>query len=137
MINLREQTELDLYESMEREWKMPVEIIFADGKKQTHSLNNPSELLGGQVLYFSRSENPVTGEPIVVNTPVISLRISSLIKIPEPGEKCFIRCPISPKKDAPWVSFVFTTDKAPEDGTDIGFIRIYPQKIDESEVPSS
>jgi hypothetical protein len=129
MENLREQIELDLYDSMESEWGIPVELTSPDGEKQVYSMNKPSERLKGQVLYFSRGENPVTGEPMVVNQPVISLRISSLIRVPQPGETWFIRCPISPRAGAPWVNFVFTSDRSTEDGTDIGFIRIYPQKI--------
>jgi hypothetical protein len=131
MENLREAIEHDLYDALEREWKMPVEITSPSGETQRYSLNNPSELLGGQVFYFSRRENPETGEPIVINQPVVSLRISSLIRVPKAGEKWFIRMPISPARNAPKVDFCFTSDRAPEHGTDIGFMRIYPFKIDD------
>lgn len=130
MENLRAQIEKDLYDSIESEWKMPVELTSPNGIKQTHSVNDPSELLGGQVLYFSRRENPTTGEVIVVNQPVVTLRISSLLRVPKAGEKWFIKFPISPVAGAPYLDWVFTCDRAPEHGTDIGFMRIYPFRLE-------
>jgi len=130
MDNLRAAIESDLHESMESEWGMPVELTSPDGETQRFSLNNPLELLKGQVLHFSRRENPDTGEPVVVDQPVISLRISSLIRVPQAGERWFIRFPISPRPGAAYVSRIFTPDRSPEHGSDIGFMRIYPQKID-------
>ena len=137
MINLREQVELDLKDSIESEWKMNVELTSPDGIKQTYSKNNPAELLGGQVLYFSRGENPSTGEMIYVNLPVVTLRISSLDRVPVAGETWYIKMPISPVAGASKVAFVFTSDQAPQHGTDIGFIRIYPQKIETEGSPTS
>jgi hypothetical protein len=133
VINLRAEIEKDLLESIEREWKMPVELTTPDGQTQRFSVNNPTELLGGQILYFTRGENPATGEPIIVDQPVVVLRLSSLIQVPQPGERWFIKMPTSPRAGAPWRSFVFTPDRSPENGHDIGFIRIYPQQIIEAE----
>ena len=136
MENLRQQIEKDLYESLESEWKVPVELTGPDGVTQIYSGNNPEELLGGQVLYFSSRQDPVTGEKIIVNQPVVTLRISSLIRVPQPGETWFIRMQISPVSGAQKRSFVFTADRAPEHGTDIGFIRIYPQTVESETVVS-
>jgi hypothetical protein len=127
--NLRQEIEHDLYDSLESEWKMPVELTTPDGQVQRYSLNNPSELLGGQVLYFSRRENPDTGEVVVVDQPVVTIRVSSLIRVPKQGERWYIKMPISPVSGAEKKSFVFTPDRSYEHGTDIGFMRIYPQKV--------
>lgn len=132
MENLREKIELDLHESLEGEFGMPVELTTPSGLTQRYSMNDPDELLQGQVLYFSRQENPSTGEAMIVNQPVVTLRISSLIQEPQAGEKWYIRFPKSPIDGADMLSWVFTPDKAPEHGTDIGFIRIYPQKVEET-----
>lgn len=137
MINLRAEIEKDLHDSIESEWKMPVEITGPDGITQIYSKNDPTELLGGQVLYFTQSINPETGETIVVNKPVVSLRISSLNRVPQSGEKWFIRMPISPVAGASKENFVFTPTRAIENGYDIGFIRIYPQKIEQDTEESS
>jgi hypothetical protein len=137
MENLRAAVEKDLYDSVEGEWKMEVELTSPDGERQIYSKNNPTEKLGGQVLYFSSRENPETGETIVVNNPVVSLRISSLDRVPQAGENWYIKMPISPIEGAEKVSFVFTPTRSPEHGTDIGFIRIYPQRIPTSGGPVS
>lgn len=129
MENLRQQIEADLHESIEGEWKVPVELTSPDGVKQIYSKNNPTELLGGQVLYFSRRDNPSTGEVVVVNQPVVTLRVSSLDRVPMSGETWAVKIPISPAPGAPEISFLFTATRAPEHGTDIGFIRLYLQRV--------
>ena len=135
--NLRAQIEADLYESLEGEWKLPVELTSPDGETQIYSANDPDELLGGQVLYFSRRENPETGEVMIVNQPVVTLRMSSLDRVPADGETWYIKMPISPVEGAPMRSFVFTATRAAEHGTDIGFIRLYPQRVEQDEEPIS
>lgn len=137
MINLRAQIEKDLSSSLEGEWKLPIELTSPTGITQKYSANDPSSLLGGQILYFTRSLNPETGETIIVNSPVVTVRVSSLIQVPQAGEKWFIRMPLSPLAGAEYQSFVFTPTHATEDGYDIGFMRIYPQKVDQSEAVSS
>jgi hypothetical protein len=137
MENLRTEIEKDLYESLESEWKLPVELTSPDGVVQVYSKNNPTELLGGQILYFTERENPITGEAAIVNQPVVSLRISSLDRIPANGEKWLIKMPISPVADSEKITFVFTPTRSKEHGTDIGFIRIYPQKIDNESGPAN
>lgn len=135
MENLRVTMERDLGDCLESEFKMPVELTSPDGETQIYSVNNPLEKLGGQVLYFSRRENPETGETIVINQPVVTLRISSLSRVPIPGERWFIAMPIDPTIGALWRQFIFTPDRAPEHGTDIGFIKIYPQRIEQETNP--
>ncbi|MGD9157295.1 MAG: hypothetical protein PVG39_02720 [Desulfobacteraceae bacterium] len=130
MENLRAAVEKDLYDSLEGEFGLPVELISPDGESQIYSKNNPTELLKGQVLYFSSRENPETGETIIVNNPVVSLRISSLDRVPQAGETWIIKMPLSPIEDADKTTLTFTPTRSPEHGTDIGFIRIYPQCIE-------
>lgn len=134
MENLRAQVEADLVDSLEGEWGMPVELTSPDGEVQKYSANNPDILLKGQVLYFSKREDPETGETIVVPQPVVSLRISSLTRVPADGEKWHIKMHVNPRPGSLMQSFLFTPDRAKEHGTDIGFIRIYPELI-ETETP--
>ena len=126
MENLRQQIERDLHDSIESEWGIAVELTSPDGEVQKYSANNPDELLKGQVLYFSKREDPATGETVVVPQPVVALRLSSLSRVPIDGETWHILMPVQPTPGAPRYSFVFTPDRAREHGTDIGFIRIYP-----------
>jgi len=137
MENLRLTCEQDLHDTLEGEWKVEIELTGPDGITQYYSKNNPTEKLGGQVLYFTKEEDPATGEMIIVNKPCLTLRVSSLDRIPEDGEKWFIKMPIRPTAGAEQVSFVFTPTKSIENGTDIGFMRIYPQRIDNTGEPIS
>jgi hypothetical protein len=137
MESLRRTLERDLYDTLESEWKMPVELTGPDGIKQIYSKNNPTELLGGQVLYSSRRENPETGETIVVNQPVVTLRVSSLVRVPKAGEKWYIKIPTGTEPNATKQAFVFTPDRSPENGTDMGFIKLYLQRITSEVIPES
>ena len=137
MESLRRTLERDMYDTLEGEWKMPVELTSPDGVTQIYSANNPFELLGGQVLYSSRRESPETGEIIVVNQPVVTLRVSSLVRIPKAGEKWYIKIPTGYEPNATKQSFVFTLDRSPENGNDMGFIKIYPQKVSSEVTPVS
>lgn len=137
MESLRRILERDMYDTLESEWKMPVELTGPDGIKQIYSKNNPTELLGGQVLYSSRRENPETGETIVVNQPVVTLRVSSLVRVPAAGEKWYIKIPTGTEPNATKQSFIFTPDRSPENGTDMGFIKLYLQRISSEVIPES
>ena len=137
MENLRQAIELDLKDSLETEWKIVVELTSPDGLVQKLSANDPAEPLGGQVLYYTRRENPITGEIMVVNEPVVTLRQSSLDRIPAAGETWFIKFPVAPTAGAEIKSWVFTPTRSTEHGTDIGFIRIYPQRIENTGEPVS
>lgn len=130
MDNLRVQVELDLHETIESEFKIEVELTGPDGVTQIYSKNNPTEKLGGQVLYYSRVPDAYTGERIVTNFPVISLRVSSLDRVPVDGEMWYLKFATSPVSGAPKRSFVFTETRAIESGTDIGFIKIYPHRVE-------
>lgn len=135
MENLRETAEKELHDCLESELGTPVELISPDGKVQIYSANNPTELLSGQVKQFSRDVNPDTGETIIVDNPAVTLRISSLDRIPAPGESWFIRMPVSPVAGSPKKSFTFKVDRAPEKGTDLGIFKILPQSCDDEAVP--
>lgn len=137
MESLRRTLERDMYDTLESEWKMPVELTSPDGVTQIYSANNPSELLGGQVLYSYSRENPTTGETIIINQPIVTLRVSSLVRIPKAGEKWYIKIPTGYEPNATKQSFVFTLDRSPENGNDMGFIKIYPQKVSSEVTPVS
>jgi hypothetical protein len=131
MESLRVTCEKDLHDSIESEWGVPVELTSPDGETQRYSMNNPSDLLMGQVLNFTRREDPQTGETIVVKQPVVTLRISSLIRVPLDGERWIIKSRFSPLADAPLRSMLFSSDRASEDGSDIGFMRLYSIRIED------
>jgi hypothetical protein len=137
MENLRHRIEHDLGQSLEGEWGVPFELTSPDGQIQRYSLNQPGEQLVCQALNFSRRENPSTGETMVVDQPVISVRLSSLIRVPSAGETWYIKVFWSRVGLGSDMKYLFSSDRAPEHGTDIGFMRMYLQRIDSDEEPIS
>ena len=127
MVNLREQLEQDLGETLEGEWGLPVVLIDPDGVKYDTSANDPTKPLAGQVLYGKKEFNPDTGQDVYINQPIVSLRVTSLTRVPQNGEKWALKMPIRPSTTAPLVDFIFE-GRPLEGGTSLGFIRIYPQK---------
>lgn len=128
MVSLREQVEKDLATTLEGEWSLPVILVGPDGKTYNTSIHN-DERLGGQVLYDIVRLSPDTGNDIVVNTPVVTLRRTSLERVPKAGEKWLVKIPIEPKESAPLADFILDQDRPPEGGGSIGFIRLYLRRV--------
>lgn len=123
MINLREMAERHLSVTLEGHFALPVTLISPSGIKDEVS---------GQVLYDTSRFNPDTGQMVIVNTPIVSLRVSSLKTEPIAGEKWVFQIPKTPNAEAEKVSFLLDPSKAPEGGASIGFKRFYLKKIDQS-----
>lgn len=135
MENLRVAIENDLNDSIESEWGIECELTSPDGQIQIYSLNDPTKKLKGQYLNFSRRENPDSGEIMIVNDPVLTLRKSSLIRVPAPGEKWYIK--INDIVSGTIKKYIGNADRSPEHGSDIGFVRIYLQRITNSGASAS
>ena len=130
-MNLRERVERDLARTLEGVFSLPVELVDPDGNEITASLNDDLGLRG-QIIYDTVKLNPDTGGEIVINNPVVSLRRSSLARVPEPGEKWLVRIPIEPSTTAAKQNFIISPTRPPEGGRSLGFIRIYLQKAEQS-----
>jgi hypothetical protein len=123
-MNFRERVERDLAVSLEGRWGLPVALTGPDGVRQAG--------LTGQVLYDIVRLNPETGEDVVVSTPVVTLRRSSLDRVPQAGENWIVEIPSEPRVDAPLVQYALSTVRPPEGGKSIGFIRLYLQQVEQS-----
>lgn len=134
--NLRERAEQDLSITLEKDYGLPVELTGPDGIEYKTSANSPDLQnplpLRGQVLYTTVRVSPETGEQMVTPEPVITLRRSSLARIPQDGEKWFIKFPTDPSLTAELQNFALTPNRATEGGSSIGFIRLYPTKVVQS-----
>lgn len=130
-INLRELAESDLATSLEGEYGLPVELTSPDGVIQT-TKKDSSDLLQGQILYDTVLVDPATLEQMTVNLPIVSLRRSSLDRIPLAGETWHIKFPTAPSRTAAKMNFLMSADRAPGGGGSIGFIKIYVQKAVQS-----
>lgn len=126
-VNLRKQAEADLGISLEKDWGLPVVLISPDGEV-IDTNENSDEALTGQILYDIVTTNPETGEPVIVNNPIVSLRRSSLSRVPVSGERWVVKIPIDPDPDADLTEFVISKVRPPEGGRSIGFIKLFLQK---------
>ena len=117
------------------QWGLPVELTGPDGIEIKTSANSPDPenplQLYGQVLYNTVRQN-AEGEPVVTPLPVIVLRRSSLSRIPQDGERWFIKFPKDPSLTAELSDYTLNADQATEGGRSIGFIRLYPKKAVQS-----
>ena len=123
--DLRSQIEKDLSVTLEGDYGLPIILYGPDGLKQDKSELDPTKDLLGQVLYDTITQNPETGEQIVSNNPIISIRRRSLTRIPAPGEKWAIQTPVTPDRSGAVENFIISATRAPEGGSSIGFIRLY------------
>ena len=113
----------DLEFSLEGEWGLPVELVSPAGFEYTG--------LTGQVLYDTVREDPATGAQYVDHNPVVTLRVSSLDRVPVSGESWAVRIPTTPSTTDSLVTYYL--ERASEDGRSIGFIRLYltlPEQVD-------
>ena len=69
---------------------------------------------------------------VVVHEPLVTLRRSSLTRVPAAGERWEVKFPISPVAGAAVVSFMLSAARAPEGGETLGIIRLYVQKVSQS-----
>ena len=136
MQNLRERTEQDLGTTLEGQFGLPVELTGPGGIEIKTSANSPDPLnpldLMAQILYTTVRVSPETGEEMVTSEPVIVLRRSSLSRVPQDGEKWFIKFPKDPSLTAEMANYALTPGRATEGGRSIGFIRLYPTKVIQS-----
>jgi hypothetical protein len=88
--------------------------------------------LRGQVLFDIVRVNPETGEEVTVQTPVVTLRRSTLARIPAPGENWIVEIPATPSEAAAKVQHVLSPTRPPEGGASIGFIRLYLQAVEQA-----
>lgn len=129
MGNLREKMEAGLekmLEDYENGYGLPVVLIAPDGTKQEYSANDPDTprtiLLAGRVTYARFEQDPATGMPYRVDNPIVTLRRSSLDRVPVAGEKWIVQIPEEPKVDADKKSFLM--EHAPRTGGSYQWIQL-------------
>jgi len=129
-MGLRAEIEDDLSDFLEGEdYGQVVVLISPDGMKYSKSANDPTADLMGQVLYDSLSQTE-DGVAIIDHNPVVTLRRSSLERLPAANEKWSVNIPTGPRVDASRETFLI--ERASEDGGSIGFIRLYLRKAEQA-----
>lgn len=115
-MNIRELIESDLSITLEGDYGLPITLIAPDGVKYEEV---------GQVLYNSIGE-----DEIWTNKPVVTLRISTLTRVPVAGENWAVQIPQNPDEDGATTTYVL--DKPPVHCRSIGFIKLYLTKAVQS-----
>jgi hypothetical protein len=129
-MNLRERVEQDLAITLEGKFKLPVELVDPEGVEYTKSANDPTSDLVGRVVYDRLIENPDHGGPMVVDKVHVTLRRSSLTRVPVAGETWAVRVPETPHVDADKETFLM--EDPPEGGRSIGYIQLHLMKAAQS-----
>lgn len=130
-MNLRERVERDLEKSLEGDFSLPVELITPNAVI-INTRQSDGTPLKGQVLYNSKDVDVETGLPIVVNNPVVTLRRSSLSRIPVAGEKWVVKIPKNPSETDTLITFAIDDSRPPESGQSIGFVKLYLRAVKQS-----
>lgn len=131
MGDLREIVENDLSITLEGRFGLPVELTSPDGVTQTNSANDEESLLMAQVLFDTTYEDPETGGVTILEDPVVTLRRTSLDRIPVDGEFWHVLAPTEPREDAPRESYVLS-DLPIQGGASLGIVRLYLTKPKQS-----
>ena len=125
--NLRELGESLLEVTLEGRFGLPVVLISPDG--ETISIDNYNKTLVGQVLYDTVEVNMDTGGVVVDNNPLVTLRLSSLPRVPLAGENWMVKIPGSPSTTADMEIFQMSKNMPPEVRKSLGIIKIFLEKV--------
>ena len=123
MLDLRKKVESILGVTVEGIYSLPVELTDPDG------IIYP---LSGQVLYDTVKMDMEDGEELIDNNPIVTLRRSSLPRVPVEGEIWGVRIPTVPDREAALESFLLNPDKPLTGGASIGIITLHLQKPEQS-----
>jgi hypothetical protein len=129
-VNLVQLAEEDLLDTLEGDWSTPIILIDPDGVTYDKSANDPTLDLVGQVIRDTIVEDPNIGSQLVVHNPMITVRISSLTRVPSQLEKWVVKIPNSPLEGAPLKSYKISRPSM--DGSTLGIMKLYLQELEQS-----
>lgn len=127
-MNLRDRNEKLLEKSIEGNFRLPVVLIDPDGVVYDHTVDGRP--LCGLVLYDSKLLNPETGEGMMVPYERVTMRRSSLARLPLSGEKWIVKIPSHPTPDSPLVAYAITPTRPISHGRSIGYITLYLTQLE-------
>jgi len=124
-MNLRELAESHLGVTLENSNHFGLPIVFISPSGVSYAA------VQGQVLYDTRAVTDL-GVEIIAHNPVVTVRKSSLTRVPLASEKgtWAVKIPSTPSPTAATETYLI--GRASEDGGSIGFIRFYLSKTVQS-----
>jgi hypothetical protein len=114
--------ESDLGDTIEGEFGVPVTLLTPDGKTVTTTVDGRPLL--GKVRWMQPEVNPETGLAVAVPNPVVTLRRSSLSRVPATGENWAVIIPSGPRPDAAPSTYALDASYAVEGGQTLGKVRL-------------
>lgn len=123
-MNLRAQAEADLATSLEDPalFGQEIDLISPDGEVDT---------IFGRVDYDSMSVDE-NGLPVIVHKPVVTVRRSSLVRVPLPTDRPRWGCRIPETPRAGAAKATFIVENPHEGGGSIGFMRLYLTRAEQA-----
>lgn len=125
MGNLREMMEHDLgtiLEDSANGFGLPVVLISPLGARQE---------LTGRVVYARFEIDPATGMSYRMNTPMVTLRKSSLTIVPHAGERWAVQIPIEPSLTSDMETYFM--ELAPQSGDSYPWISLVLMSLEQEE----
>ena len=122
MTSLLPRIERDLGTTIEGAFSVPVVLVSPDGERIEKTADGRP--LCGFVRWTRKETSPEGGEPIVVHAPVVTLRLSSLSRVPATGEKWFVQIPECLRMGAPMADYLLDVSAAVEAGRSLGTVTL-------------
>ena len=123
MTSVRQLLERDLGVTLEGpDYGVPVTIIGPDG------LDYSTTILGAPVngrLIYDHAEINEQGLTLIVHAPCLTLRVSTLRRVPKANEHWEFKIPLTIGDFTTKASFFLDADRPPQDGGSMGIRRFY------------
>ena len=120
-MGVRQMIERDLAVTLEGDYGVACTLVGPDGT--VYTTNTLGKPITGRLVYDHAEIGP-NGETVVVHSPCLTLRTSTLPRVPKHDERWMVKAPKSMIDPTPTLFFL-DADRPPEDGGSIGFKRLY------------
>jgi hypothetical protein len=125
--------ESDLGDTLEGEFGVPVTLVTPDGQHVSTTVDGRP--LVGKVRWAQPEVNPETGVAVAVDNPAVTLRRSSLSRVPATGENWGVYIPKGPRNGDEPEFYTLDTSYAVEGGRTLGKVRLPLVKTKQKEAP--
>jgi hypothetical protein len=121
-MNLRGMVERDLGVTIEGDYGVPVVMTAPDGT--IYSASTAATPIMGRLVYDHAEMTP-NGETVIVHNPCLTLRTSTLPRVPKTDEHWMFKVPLNMADQTKLALFFLDAGHPPENGASIGFTRFY------------
>jgi hypothetical protein len=127
MVSIPALLEKDLRHTIEGEHSMQIILTSPDGI--TYVYANDGKPLRGFVRRSYADTREKSGDRVIVNAPVVKLRVTSLVRVPATGEKWVVGIPESPLNGADMELYELDPKKPVEVNRNTGTVKLFLAKM--------